>query len=257
MTKPVRTWGRVRENRKAAEATFWIEVDCPEVAETARPGQFVMLGTGLADVAAPFLPRPFSIGARLAGGGIGFLVRVFGEGTRRLAEVSPGDELLVLGPLGRPFTLPADRPALCLAGGVGLAPFLFLAAEATEGGTAVRIVYGERSGARVFDPDLIRRITGVTPELRTEDGSVGRRGLVVDGLDLSGAPQLLACGPSPMLRACAALAAQHDLPLQVSVEEHMGCGVGTCQGCVVLSSQGEWVKSCTEGPVFDARELSW
>ena len=153
--------------------------------------------------------------------------------------------------------MPVDRPALCLAGGVGLAPFLFLAADATERGASVRIVYGERSGARVFDPDLIRQVTGVTPELRTEDGSIGRPGLVIDELDLGGAPQLLACGPAPMLRACAALAAQHDLPLQVSVEEHMGCGVGTCQGCVVLSSEGEWVKSCTEGPVFDARELTW
>jgi dihydroorotate dehydrogenase electron transfer subunit len=60
-----------------------------------------------------------------------------------------------------------------------------------------------------------------------------------------------------MLRACAGLAAENELPLQVSVEEHMGCGVGTCQGCVVLSATGEWIKSCTEGPVFDMTELAW
>ena len=81
--------------------------------------------------------------------------------------------------------------------------------------------------------------------------------LVIDDLDLDDRPQLLACGPDPMLRACADLALRNDLSLQVSVEEHMGCGVGTCQGCVVLSSEGEWIKSCTEGPVFDARELTW
>ena len=68
---------------------------------------------------------------------------------------------------------------------------------------------------------------------------------------------LLACGPQPMLRACAALAFERELPLQVSVEEHMGCGVGTCQGCVVRSASGEWIKSCTDGPVFDAKELTW
>jgi len=257
MNAPVRSWGRVLENHRAAHETLWIEIDCPEVAAHASPGQFVMLGTGLGDVAAPFLPRPFSIGTRGADGRLGFLVRVFGAGTHRLSAVSPGDELLVLGPLGRPFLLPEGRRVVCLAGGVGLAPFLFVGAEARLENREVHIVYGERTGDRVFDPDLIRRITGVEPDLRTEDGSFGKRGLVIDGLDLRGEPQLLACGPDPMLRACVELADRHDLPLQVSVEEHMGCGVGTCQGCVVLSSGGEWIKSCTEGPVFDARELTW
>ena len=80
---------------------------------------------------------------------------------------------------------------------------------------------------------------------------------MIDGLELDDRPSLLACGPEPMLRACVALARRHDLPLQVSVEEHMGCGIGTCQGCVVRSSTGDWIKSCTDGPVFDAEELSW
>ena len=256
-TPPVRTWARILDVRPAASDTYWIELDCPEVASEARPGQFVMLGTGLADVAAPFLPRPFSIGAREADGRLGFLVRVFGEGTHRLSRVEPGDELLVLGPLGRPFRLSEDRSIVCLAGGVGLAPFLFVGREAKRAGHQVRIVYGERSGDRVFDPELIRRITGVVPELWTEDGSKGRQGLVIDDLDIDYGPQLLACGPNPMLRVCADLALRHGLPLQVSVEEHMGCGIGTCQGCVVLSSGGEWIKSCTEWPVFESGELAW
>jgi dihydroorotate dehydrogenase electron transfer subunit len=256
-TPPVRLWARVLANRRAARDTFWIELDCPQVAAGALAGQFVMLGTGLGNVAAPFLPRPFSIGAREADGRLGFLVRVFGAGTLRLSQARPGDELLVLGPLGRPFQLAEDRPVLCLAGGVGLAPFLFVGAEAKRDGRDVRITYGERTGERVFDPELIRRITGIEAAVRTEDGSAGRRGLVLDDLDLSDEPQLLACGPDPMLRACERLATERGLPLQVSVEEHMGCGVGTCQGCVVLSAGGEWIKSCTDGPVFDARELSW
>jgi len=254
---PVRSWGRVLENRRAASDTFWIELECPDVAAAASPGQFVMMGTGLRDVAAPFLPRPFSVAARNRDGGLGFLVREFGAGTRRLSRINPGDELLILGPLGRPFHISPDRAVLCLAGGVGLAPFLFVGSEARRTGCEVRIVYGERSGDRVFDPGFARAIAGVDPDLRTEDGSLGARGLVIDDLDLGDRPQLLACGPDPMLRACVRLAAEHDLPLQVSVEEHMGCGVGTCQGCVVLSATGEWIKSCTEGPVFDATELTW
>jgi dihydroorotate dehydrogenase electron transfer subunit len=216
-----------------------------------------MMGTGLADVAAPFLPRPFSIGVGKQDGRLGFLVREFGAGTRRITRAKPGDELLILGPLGRPFHVSPDRTVLCLAGGVGLAPFLFVGAKAHDTGQEVRIVYGERSGDRVFDPGLLREVAGVDPELRTEDGSLGVRGLVIDDLDLGDRPQLLACGPAPMLRACARLARERDLPLQVSVEEHMACGVGTCQGCVVLSATGEWIKSCTEGPVFDATELTW
>jgi len=257
MRAPARSWARVLGNRVAARDTRWVELECPDVAAAASPGQFVMMGTGLGDVAAPFLPRPFSIGARHRDGRLGFLVRQFGPGTRRISRTEPGDELLLLGPLGRPFRVAPERAALCLAGGAGLAPFLFLGAEARHAGREVRIVYGERSADRVFDPELIREITGVDPELRTEDGSLGARGLVSDDLDLGDRPQLLACGPDPMLRACAALAAEHDLPLQVSVEAHMGCGVGTCQGCVVLSATGEWIKSCTEGPVFAAAELTW
>lgn len=257
MPAPVRSWARVLDNRVVARDTRWIEFECPDVAGPASPGQFVMMGTGLGDVAAPFLPRPFSIGVREQDGRLGFLVREFGAGTRRIARVKPGDELLILGPLGRPFHVAPDRPVLCLAGGVGLAPFLFVGAEARHAGREVRIVYGERSGDRVFDPALVREIAGVDPALRTEDGSLGVRGLVIDDLDLGDRPQLLACGPDSMLRACVRLASEHDLPLQVSVEEHMGCGVGTCQGCVVLSATGEWIKSCTEGPVFDAVELTW
>ncbi len=173
---PARSWGRVLRNRQAARDTFWIEMDCAAAGAAARPGQFVMLGTGLGDVAAPFLPRPFSIAARAADGRLGFFVRVFGAGTRRLSTVRPGDELLVLGPLGRPFRLCENRPVLCLAGGVGLAPFLFVAAEARRAGREVRIVYGERSADRVFDPALVREIADVNPDLRTEDGSLGLRG---------------------------------------------------------------------------------
>lgn len=257
MARPARSWARVTLNREAARDTRWIELECPAVAAGARAGQFVMLGTGLADVAAPFLPRPFSIGAPAERGGLGFLVRAFGAGTRRLCSLREGDRLLVLGPLGRPFRVPPDRPTLCLAGGVGLAPFLFVGAEARREGRDLRIVYGERSAERVFDPALIESLTGVIPDIRTEDGSLGRKGLVIDDLGLDDRPQLLACGPAPMLAACARLAARLDLALQVSVEEHMGCGVGTCQGCVVRSAGGEWIKSCTEGPVFERRELTW
>jgi dihydroorotate dehydrogenase electron transfer subunit len=254
---PLRAWASVRENRRAAADTWWVELDAPAVAAAARPGQFVMIGFGLGQVGAPFLPRPFSVGWRGEDGRLGLLVREFGAGTRRLGALRPGDRALLLGPLGRPFRVDPGQPVTCVAGGVGLAPFLFLAPEARARGVAVRLLYGERTSDRVFDPGLIRELTGVEPELFTEDGGAGRRGLVLEGLVEGEEGPLLACGPTPMLAALERLARARGRSLQVSVEEHMGCGVGTCQGCVVRGADGSWIKSCTEGPVFDARELAW
>ncbi len=259
-SSPIRAWATVLENRRAAADTWWLELDAPAIATAARPGQFLMIGFGLAQVGAPFLPRPFSVGWRNEEGRLGLLVREFGAGTRRLGALRTGDRALLLGPLGRPFRVEPGRPTVCVAGGVGLAPFLFLAPEARALGSPVRLLYGERTADRVFDPALIRELTGIEPELFTEDGGAGRRGLVLDGLGDEGDDGeglLLACGPTPMLAALERLARARGLDLQVSVEEHMGCGVGTCQGCVVRAADGSWIKSCTDGPVFDARELAW
>jgi dihydroorotate dehydrogenase electron transfer subunit len=257
MRHAVRHWAEVREVRRAAVETWWLELAAPAIAQAAAPGQFVMVGLGLEQVGAPFLPRPFSIGLAGPDRTVGLLLREFGAGTRRLARLRQGDRVLLLGPLGRPYRVPHDRPVVCVAGGVGLAPFLFLAAEQSKAGHEVLLLYGDLSAARVFSPELIRELTGVEPEVFTEDGSLGRRGLVLDGIRPDESPALLACGPTPMLRAVARLARERELPLQVSVEEHMGCGIGTCQGCVVRGASGEWIKSCTEGPVFEAEELAW
>ena len=257
MSRPIRDWASVREVRRAAGDTWWVELDSPAIAARARPGQFVMVGLGVEQVSAPFLPRPFSVGLGGPDRTVGLLLREFGAGTRRLARLREGDRVLLLGPLGQAFTVPPDRPVVCIAGGVGLAPFLFLAAEQRKLGRQVELLYGERTADRVFSPELIEELTGAEPIVFTEDGSMGQQGLVLAGIRPEERPALLACGPTPMLQAVARLAFERELPLQVSVEEHMGCGIGTCQGCVVRSATGEWIKSCTEGPVFDARELSW
>ena len=234
-----------------------MEFDSPAIAAGSRPGQFVMLGFGLETPETWMLPRPFSIGWRCDEGRIGILLRAFGRGTRALSRLTPGDSALILGPLGRPFDLVEGRMVECVGGGVGLAPFIFLAAELTGAGRPVRLLYGERDAAAVFDPDLLRLLTGLEPEVYTEDGSAGTAGRVTAGLDSSSDALLCACGPTPMLAAMARFAAAHGRDLQVSVEEHMGCGIGTCQGCVVRSSDGRWMKSCVEGPVFHARDLDW
>lgn len=244
-------------SRAVADETWWLELEAPEIAAASVPGQFLMVGYGLENTGAPFLPRPFSVGWRGPDGKVGLLLRAFGEGTRRMSRLREGDRLLLLGPLGRPFRLEPGRRTACVAGGVGLAPFIFLASEARRRGREVTLLYGERTAGRVFDRDLLAELARGPAEVWTEDGTAGREGRVLDGLDPSDDPHVLGCGPDPMLRALASLARDRALDLQVSVEEHMGCGVGTCQGCVVRSADGRWVKSCVEGPVFDAGELDW
>lgn len=257
MKTPLRRRVPVLANTRAATGTWWLELAAPDIAEAARPGQFVMIGFGLSGIDAPFLPRPFSVGWRGGDGRLGLLVREFGAGTRRLARLEAGDDVLLLGPLGRPFDVRAHQPLVCVAGGVGLAPFLFLVPEVRRSGGVIELIYGERAADRVFDPALIERLTGQRPTVFTEDGSAGRAGLVLDGIDVKKSPELYGCGPTPMLEALERLAREAGLGLQVSVEEHMGCGIGTCQGCVVRSADGRWIKSCTEGPVFERRELAW
>lgn len=234
-----------------------MEFDCPEVAATSVPGQFVMLGLGLDAPGTWLLPRPFSVGWTGPGDVAGFLVRTYGEGTRAFTRLAVGEHALVLGPLGRPFQLDPDRPIECVAGGVGLAPFIALAATEAAAGRQLRLIYGERDADAVFDLELLRELTDHEPELYTEDGSMGTRGRVTAGLDPAGEALLLGCGPTPMLRALERFAREHGRDLQVSVEEHMGCGIGTCQGCVVRGSDGRWIKACVEGPVFAAEELDW
>lgn len=240
-----------------------MEFTAPEIAENVTPGQFAMIGYGLSGYAIPFLPRPNSI-ALARGGRIGFLIRVFGQGSRRLASMRPGDSALILGPLGVGFDLGEARRVLCVAGGVGLAPFLPLPgwAGSRHPECEVRLLYGERRARAVFDPDRLQRLAGIAAEIWTEDGELGQRGPVTGGVDLSGVDLVLTCGPTPMLRAVRALALEAGVPCQVAVEEHMACGMGTCIGCVIETTDPDtgaprYERACIEGPVFPAERLRW
>ena len=258
-----RTWAKLESTERVAADTYWLEFTAPEIAEQAVPGQFVMIGFGLSGFATPFLPRPNSVAAAWDGR-IGLLIRVYGHGSRRLAAMRSGDSALILGPLGVGYRLAGARRVVCVAGGVGLAPFLFLPRWAARHGPAadIRLIYGERRGTSVFHPAKIRQLSGIEAEIWTEDGEIGRRGPVTAGLELDGVDGLLICGPTPMLRAVRAMAMEAGVPCQVAVEEHMACGMGTCIGCVVPTVDPEtgdrgYARACVEGPVFPAERLRW
>lgn len=214
------------------------------------------------------LRRPYSFcDARVEEGSFSLLVKEAGEGTRALAELSIGAEVDCLGPLGSTFRRPsAGKTPVFVAGGVGIAPFVcFSRALAAEGRRALVLLGGRTERDLYLREDF--EAFGMEVRSATEDGSHGRRGRVTVLLEelLAGAPpgefELYSCGPTPMLVKVAAMARAHHVPHQVSIERRMGCGMGCCLGCVVYvraeGGKGEYLRSCTEGPVFDAESLDW
>jgi dihydroorotate dehydrogenase electron transfer subunit len=230
----------------------------------ARAGQFAMVRSA-AWGQAPLLPRPMSL--LTSGDRPSILIKVVGEGTRRLSHASSGEPFDLLAPLGLPWRRPPDhhRPVL-VAGGVGVAPLLFLARELTGALPMVRplALYGARSAG---DLALDSELAAVT-ELRvaTEDGTRGARGrvtvLLADALDeLAAAGQaakVYTCGPDAMMGAVAALCAARSVECEASLETPMACGYGVCLGCPVPRAGGQgFLYACTEGPCVDAASIDW
>ena len=258
-------------------ANTWLSSDynvlslaAPGIASVARPGQFVMVKpVGGFD---PLLRRPFSIFEILRDEhgeptGISLLNKRVGTGTSLLFAARVGDVVPTLGPLGRPFE-PVDPPAEAwmVAGGVGLAPFATLAEALAARGTASTLFYGARTGEDLHYRHLFEDL-GVTLVLATEDGSAGAKGLITGPLGgaLERQPAdrpvaIYACGPTLMMRAVADLGARAGRDVFVSLEPVMGCGMGGCYSCVVpvrRDGGSHYVRSCLEGPVFDAASLVW
>lgn len=240
----------------------------PEVAREGRAGQFVMIKAGT--MAEPLLRRPFSImDVDPARETFTLFLKTVGPGSRALHDLREGETAACLGPLGRPFTAPAAGvEPLMVAGGYGIAPFHMFSKELLARGVRPRLFYGGRGAGDLQIQQPFAKL-GVPVALSTDDGTLGHKGRVTEPLEAyldsparPGPFALYACGPDAMLHAVARVAERRGLPAQVSLDPWMGCGLGTCLGCVVPIQHADDPRpkfrcACTEGPVFDAHDVVW
>jgi dihydroorotate dehydrogenase electron transfer subunit len=249
------------------EGAYWlVSVAAREIAERAQPGQFVQVAVEAQDT---LLRRPFSI-ARVSrqGASAGTVDIVFdahGPGTSWLTGVETHDVLDLVGPLGTPFPLP-QRKVNCLlvGGGYGIAPLYYLAEILLRRGLRVDMINGASTAERIMGAIEAKRLSA-SVSFTTEDGSYGTQGRVTDVLDqviaTSKAGLVYACGPNPMLRAVSERCVQLGIPVQVVVEERMGCGIGVCFTCVVpivgRDGAARHKRACVEGPVFNGARIGW
>ncbi len=271
---PKETKARVLLHRRIAADYFRLRLLCPEVARQARPGQFAMLRVN--ELRDPFLRRPFSFSQihppgekkknPLAEGSVEICYQVVGRGTSLMSQLSQGDRLDLLGPLGNGFwQMEGRQTSILIGGGIGAAPLLAWAQELRgtrslksrslrnpdERRLEVLFLIGGKTRDHILGASECRKI-GIESLVATEDGSLGMRGMATDLLErelLSGrydSPVVYACGPPAMLSRVAQMADQFDVPCQVLLESRMACGVGACLGCTVKVR--EYDLSESQGP---------
>jgi dihydroorotate dehydrogenase electron transfer subunit len=267
VTGPVHETGEIFAVRRVGEYVEFTVV-APGVAAGFRPGHFVAVAVG-GENSSMLLRRAFALyGATPSGtfaGTVQFVVAEHGAGTKWLVQRQTGESLDLVGPLGTPFALPAAPvPAVLVGGGYGTAPLIPLATALLAAGSPVEMIVGAASASRLFGEMVAKRTIGAVT-VTTDDGSAGEQGLVTDVLPDAitrvNAEVVYACGPMAMLRAVADVARAHAIHAQVAVEEAMACGIGVCMTCVLpvrgADGASRFVRSCVEGPVFDAERVRW
>lgn len=251
--KAMRSICKIIENKELCQNIYEIVIECPEIAEEAKPGQFLHIKTN--NGLDPLLRRPVSISrAYKDKGHISLIYQVIGRGTKEMAAVKPGEEIDVMGPLGNGFPVFHGKKCAVVGGGMGVAPLLELASYIAS----CDAYLGFKSSTFKLND-----FKSVCKELfvATEDGNAGSKGYVTDIIrDISKYDIVYTCGPKPMMKKIKELCESNSVQCFVSVEERMGCGIGACLVCACRIKEGDvwhYRKACTDGPVFDSREVDF
>ncbi|NQT25336.1 dihydroorotate dehydrogenase electron transfer subunit [candidate division KSB1 bacterium] len=243
------------------KTVYRIVVSSERLARECYPGQF--LHVKVREAIDPLLRRPLSVHRVIPKKNtIELLYRVVGHGTRLMSGLKSGELLNVMGPLGNGFDLetPFDH-AVIVAGGMGGAPVFFLIDTLLDMGKQVTLIWGVGDGKEIFGIETFKA-RGVDVQIATEDGTVGKKGLVTDLLIPFLAKEKnnstlcgFVCGPECMLSSVQKLAGKTSFPWQASLEERMACGIGVCRGCGVQLRNADMKMVCDDGPVFNLKEI--
>jgi len=250
----------VNERIRIKADFFLMELEAPEIAESACPGQFIMLS--VTESESPYLKRPMGLNAiDKQAGCLRIIYQLKGKGTRAMTKLGPGERIEVLGPLGNGWSVKDGMKNVCLVGGgSGIATLLPLAVELERKGVQqMQIILGGKSAEHII---CLEDFSDHGNHLRiaTEDGTLGRAGMVDSYFEANpNYDMVYTCGPTPMMRAVARWASAHGLACEASLEERMGCGFGVCMGCVCETKPKDghvcYQRVCREGPVFAAEEV--
>lgn len=245
----------VKSNEAIAENVYMLTLNLPESAGKIKGGQFVNLATG---DNSHLLRRPLGV-MKVEGDDISVCYQLKGDGTRKLASAQCGDKLKILLPLGNGFNLEGKKNIVVIGGGVGIFPLIATVREYC-GEKNFYTYAGFRNKSAVCLLKELERSKKLT--VVTDDGSFGGRGNAVQAYfsDAGKVPAdlIIACGPPVMLKALKTELSSRKIktPCLVSLEERMGCGIGACLVCVCKKENGENVRVCKDGPVFDINEIN-
>lgn len=242
------TEAEIISNQLITKDVYLVSVQ-PSFPLRAFPGQFCIIRVN--QRLDPFLGRPFSI-FDLNEKVIKFLYRVKGKGTVTLSKMKKGETVSITGPLGRWYPYP-EGEFVIIAGGIGLASVYYLMRKFPK---KAYLFYGIRSEKEILFYKELKKLAKKV-YISTENGTAGYRGVVTDlfkekGLSLN--LPVYACGPMIMLEELKKIIEETNLSCYVAVEERMGCGIGACLGCVIKTNEG-FKRVCTDGPIFELREI--
>lgn len=236
--------------------SFILELSGSKAGNDIHPGNFAEIRVdGHPDV---FLRRPFSyLDYDKQSGKISFFIKVLGKGSKKLGELAEGTLVNIIHPLGNSFSIPENKKVLITGGGSGIAPFIMLGRELKARGNDIVIITGGRTAEDILFTDEFSEYGKAM--CTTEDGSLGEKGLITDhslfkaGLDFD---IIYTCGPEGMMKGISKIAAANGIACEASLENLMACGFGVCLCCIQETDQGN-LCVCTEGPVFNTKNLKW
>ena len=243
----------VSEKKFLNSSFFKLKLKSKKTLPEINPGQFVEVQVN--SDSKVLLRRPISINdVDSQTNEISLIIQTVGQGTKELAKINEGEEINLVYPLGNGFNIEGENPLL-VGGGVGIAPLLYLAKNFYVKGIKPKVLLGFRSQEQMIDLKEYEKYADVY--ISTQDGSVGSKGLVTENeIFTQSYDTIYTCGPTPMMKAISDYSLKNNIKCYASLENKMACGIGACLCCVQNTTEGHKC-TCTEGPVFNVKDIIW